>query len=444
MPKIKHSAGRTRARPTRAGVAASALRRRAPPEAADDAVAAASAPATRQRRSTASGPAAAAEVADNAAAAASAPAPRQRRSAASGLAAAAAEVADNSAAAASAPAPRQRPSAVSGPAAAAGAAAAEAPLPSGQQFKTMVQDIVRECLQQSAPRPDGGGPVAGSTDYMTGGPIINSVPAYSVSEAPPPLHTQSAALALDQQYGDAPMTVPDESSQGQMVPGVSAEAGDLALTVAPGLRQKIIEHKFIDLGLLLSSTAEPPPSSSTFQVVAGRIQAPAANRQITSFAAWCTAFLRFAGLYLSAHPSDAAGLLMHMRQVSYLHSKGLGYAWREFDILFRRARELAPAQHRWGMMTASSSIWLSAVATGAGPRGPTNYGPSTTARGFQVCYQFNDGSCRRRERCPYQHVCRVCRGPHSQVHCPRRASHQARMLPAQGRQPSAAQPVPRH
>ena len=138
--------------------------------------------------------------------------------------------------------------------------------------------------------------------------------------------------------------------------------------------------------------------------------------------------MRYSGLYLSAaHPQDAAGLLMHMRQVSYLHSQGLGYAWREFDTRFRRAQELSPAHHQSPLMTASSSIWLSAVATGTGSMASMSAGLNMTDRaGFrQVCFQFNDGNCRR-QRCQYLHICRSCCGPHSLGHCPRRAYYPVR------------------
>ena len=94
------------------------------------------------------------------------------------------------------------------------------------------------------------------------------------------------------------------------------------------------------------------------------------------------------------HPQDAAGLLAHMCQVSYLHSRGLGLGWREFNVPLRRAREIAPA-HRWGAMSASSPIWLS----GAGTRTVTSEGgtPDVPFRG--VCFQLNAVSCLRRS-CP--------------------------------------------
>ena len=88
-------------------------------------------------------------------------------------------------------------------------------------------------------------------------------------------------------------------------------------------------------------------------MVARRIQAPSALKQITTFGSWCTAFLRYAGLYLAAHLQDAAGLIEHKRQVAYLHSKALSLAWKEFDVQFRRARKLAPALYLWGAMTDS-------------------------------------------------------------------------------------------
>ena len=76
---------------------------------------------------------------------------------------------------------------------------------------------------------------------------------------------------------------------------VSADAEKLSLNIAEHVRQKIMERKFIKMGLMLSSARDPPANFYTFHVVAGRIQTPSVPRQITSFGVWCTAFLRFAG-----------------------------------------------------------------------------------------------------------------------------------------------------
>ena len=131
-----------------------------------------------------------------------------------------------------------------------------------------------------------------------------------------------------------------------------------------------MSHKYVELGTLLDTADPAPPESDrVFHLVDGRLRQARATRSVTSFSAWATAFLRFAGVYLSAHPSDALGLLAHMQQVSSLHAPGLGFAWREFDEQFRRAREMQPELHHWGATAASSPLWLNAIARGiAGQR----------------------------------------------------------------------------
>ena len=44
-------------------------------------------------------------------------------------------------------------------------------------------------------------------------------------------------------------------------------------------------------GLLLSSVSDLPENAATFQVVARRIQAPSALKQITTFGSWCTVYV---------------------------------------------------------------------------------------------------------------------------------------------------------
>ena len=293
------------------------------------------------------------------------------------------------------------------------------------QLREVVRDVVQETLQ-AAPAPASGTVQSAppSDSALTGAAVLggnetvehdNHIPQTgALSTPPPPVLPGACATPM---LADLPAD--------DLGPCISAEAGDLSLNIADHVKQKIMEHKFIEMGLMLSSARDPPANSSTFQVVAGRIQTPSAPRQITSFGVWCTAFLRFAGIYLTAHAHDAAGLLTHMRQVGYLHSRGLGFAWREFDTQFRRARELAPAQYPWGAVTASSSIWLSAIAGGASFRAGAVPGgsPAATAGPRGICFQFNAGACRRRDRCIFRHACRLCHGPHSFVQCPRRLAH---------------------
>ncbi|KAF0295246.1 hypothetical protein FJT64_000683 [Amphibalanus amphitrite] len=100
--------------------------------------------------------------------------------------------------------------------------------------------------------------------------------------------------------------------------------------VAAAVRHRIVSDQYVDLGTLLDGTdqaeGEPAPS---YQLVAGLLRPVSRSpRAITTFGLWCSAFIRFAGVYIEAHPADAAGLLAHMRQACQLTAPGLGFAWR--------------------------------------------------------------------------------------------------------------------
>ena len=108
-------------------------------------------------------------------------------------------------------------------------------------------------------------------------------------------------------------------------PGTQA-ASELGVdfTIPLATRHAIISHEFVDLAtLLIPADSEEP---ATFQLVDGRLRPQRTVRAIQSFAAWTTAFLRFAGVYLESHPSDASGIIKHMQQVSLLNVPGLGAA----------------------------------------------------------------------------------------------------------------------
>ena len=212
-----------------------------------------------------------------------------------------------------------------------------------------------------------------------------------------------------------------------------AYTGDRGPAVSSTLRQKIIDHKFVDLGALLDSPDQfhdiPSPA---FQLVDGVLRAaPRSARPISSFGKWSVAFLRFAAIYLEAHPSHAIGLMRHMHQVSQLTAPGLGFAWREFDLYFRRARELDPAHHLWGQTASTSQMWLQAVAFGIGGAAKNPSAPAPAkARAFQVCRNFNSARGCRFQHCRFRHTCHFCRGSHPAARCPRRS----------GPQPACSQP----
>ena len=299
------------------------------------------------------------------------------------------------------------------------------------QIRLMVRDAVRDVIQEgSAAAVVSSTPTSASS---VGAPA--AVPAVACAgpqaDVPIPVNSSGPHAGILPVGNDG--TVPNVPLAAVLTP----EAGDFSVSVSASLRLKIIEHKFVNLSQLLSDSDSPPPTNDTFSVVEGRIQVPVVPKKIFTFSAWCTAFLRYAGIYLSAHPGDAYGMLNHMRHVSYLHGKGLGYAWREFDRQFRRARELDTAHHKWGVMQSSSSMWLNAIASGAGLRGgsaavpnaATGSRPGGPRAAFRnVCFAFNEGSCRR-TACPFRHVCRSCGGIHSWHQCFQRRPARPQSVP---------------
>ena len=215
---------------------------------------------------------------------------------------------------------------------------------------------------------------------------------------------------------------------------LSVVAGDEDVTtVAATLRQRIVTDRYVDLGMLLDSEERAEDDRApTFQLVDGLLR-PAARtpRTITSFGSWSLAFLRYTSIYLDAHPSAAAGLLSHMRQVGQLAAPGLGLAWRNFDESFRKAREVAPERHQWGGTPSSSALWLQAVARGVGGanRLPAGASRNTPIARFRFCYGYNLPRGCTNSPCRFVHICSSCRGPHPATRCPRR---QPRLRPRPG------------
>ena len=108
-------------------------------------------------------------------------------------------------------------------------------------------------------------------------------------------------------------------------PALFAPGNAFSVAVSASLRQQIAAHKCVDLGMLLDTAdATPEQADGVLHLLDGRLRPVRASKKITSFAAWTSAILRFAGIYLDLHPSDALGLITHMQQVSSLLAPGLG------------------------------------------------------------------------------------------------------------------------
>ena len=247
--------------------------------------------------------------------------------------------------------------------------------------------------------------------------------ALQAAAVPAPAAAVQATASEDDDM-ELPQLLPVQSPGTSVSPGGLGSSEHLGDSVASHLRLRIVENRYVALGALLDTTERPPKGEGqSFQIIDGLLRpASRAPRTISSFGTWCLAFLRFAGVYLEAHPDAAAGLMTHMRQVGQLTAPGLGFAWREFDEAFRRAREAAPVRHPWGETASSSPMWLQAVARGIGgaARQYPSHAHQSTTTPFRVCFAYNlPRGCTTRP-CRFTHACRRCRGPHPLLRCPAR------------------------
>ncbi|XP_043190928.1 zinc finger protein ZFPM1-like [Amphibalanus amphitrite] len=318
-------------------------------------------------------------------------------------------------------------------------------------LQTMVGDMVRAAVAAALPASE---PSPPATVAVQRGPAqrLQDGPAAHLTSADhaytPAAELQAGPMALPAVLSGAPPTAAGPAPPAHLpaaqlpvagrppAPVENAAGDDLAAraAVSPAVAALIVSHQFIDLNTLLNDSI-PPAEPGLFCLIDGRLRPSVQRRPIPHFGAWATAFLRYAAVYLAAHPADASGLLRHMQQVSSLQAPGLGFAWRDFDEAFRRARGLCPEAHPWGSTAATSPIWLTAIARGiAGSRAGSAAGVSGEGRGGSsrpaaasgsfraLCLGYNRAAGCRRSPCLFRHECRLCRGPHSVLACPRRAA----------------------
>ena len=203
---------------------------------------------------------------------------------------------------------------------------------------------------------------------MVGGMVQAAVAAAVPAAVPGPSTSQHTSPGASPDLGQPAFAMPPGTSLGgNEQPGnISGSAdcvsSDISFHISATNRHNIVSHRFVDLGSLIN-TSDPRSQASvnTFNLVDGRLQPARSARVIQTFSTWSVAFLRYAGVYLQAHPEDALGLITHMRQVSSLSAPGMGLVWREYDEQFHRAHELFPNVYKWGESDANSPIWLNSL-----------------------------------------------------------------------------------
>ncbi|KAF0295472.1 hypothetical protein FJT64_007027 [Amphibalanus amphitrite] len=242
---------------------------------------------------------------------------------------------------------RRRPAAEAGSSGTTVTAAAE--VFSSAALHDMLRDMVRAAVAEELPalQPPPMEPAAPVTPAPT-------APAPPPPPPPPPPPAPAvagtimlpAALTVPGAAAAPPVEAPPPVVTGVGTPPATGPDFAMRAAVPAATAALITSHAYLDIGSLLDNDSLGVGAGPTFSLVDGRLRPAAAPRRpVPHFGAWCTAFLRYAAVYLAVHPADASGLIGHMQQVASLQSPGMGLAWREFDEAFRRARSLQPESH---------------------------------------------------------------------------------------------------
>ena len=164
---------------------------------------------------------------------------------------------------------------------------------------------------------------------------------------------------------------------------------ELAVHVPSQLKQKIWEHKYINIALLLKGNAELAEifSGGVLHVSDGKVEArpKQTKEKVNSIEQWTEAFLIFMSIYLSRYPGKTQELLKYISVIRDAAVKFPNYAWRHYDEQFRvrQAEKVA----NWGKI--NSDLWLRTM-----PVSSTTFSFQPNVSQFGSCRDFNNkGFC---------------------------------------------------
>ena len=175
----------------------------------------------------------------------------------------------------------------------------------------------------------------------------------------------------------------------------------LSQSVSPSVKQKILNHQFIDIATLISKPTANKRMKLEVDPAGGYLvcATPSESRTFLSIEKWTSAFILFSAVYLEhylpTHPHKALELLQYMDTIRYAASTYPGRGWAIYDEQTRKTWS-SPAVPFHQMQ---GDFWLKFIST------PPAFNPATNAG--KICFDFNKGSCNRTS-CIFKHACSAC------------------------------------
>ena len=210
------------------------------------------------------------------------------------------------------------------------------------------------------------------------------------------------------------------------------------------IKEKIWANEYIDLSALLPTNVDNDLWSVTFApntVTLQNQQNVPKPKSILSFYEWNEAFRIYMAIYIQIFPEDAPHMLKYMSTIKNIYEMKGNESFRYYDETFRllRKENSQPWQqeidelYRKAMFMKSSKFTVNHNF----PQPPTtakyNNGTAINPNNRRVqpfldtnnngtCHIYNKYQCCTKRNYPYQHVCRVCKGPHPQAKCTKQAT----------------------
>ena len=185
--------------------------------------------------------------------------------------------------------------------------------------------------------------------------------------------------------------------------------------------------------LLPEKLTEPPEKDSKKED-----KRKASGPKIQSIATWALGFTVYVGVMAVKHPEKVPDLSAYMAQIIQASRQFKGTPWREYDTRFRMQAAASKLQR---LATVDTSLWTIAFAN-AEPReeceechtwdhttaecsaeskgkepAPKRRKTSEDEESKGVCFDFQNGQCRRGAKCRFRHNCEWCDARHPGYRC---------------------------
>ena len=259
----------------------------------------------------------------------------------------------------------------------------------------------------------------------------------SVVSPPAPQPSSSTTSSVASQPTAQPTAPPGESniylpilpSQPVTPRPVRSVTTTIGMNVPLHIKQKVWDHKYVDLAELLNPNDTPAYALSISDPNSLNPQlslAPKKKQQLTQ-TEWGAAMDIFVAVYLQRYPAEAGEILTYVKSVKDLMQEDADWAY--YDFHYRTEREWT----KMSWTTCDPNLEAKAryraqkaLVTAAPNRQPQPFrapqqkprGVTTLSTPYGYCFDYHDRSltCRRKQ-CPYKHTCYACNKAHPYFRC---------------------------